>query len=89
MSFGAALPEITEVHLWSYDPAVTAAGLLDWIEVNGVETEAGSANADRGDALRLVPGDLTKDIGMRVEGSVADAVPDEREIRLTRIPHGR
>ena len=47
LNSGDALGAITEVHLWTFDPAVANPSLLDRIEVNGVPTEGGSAAAGR------------------------------------------
>ena len=54
ISFGDALAGITQVHLWTYDPGLTAPSLLDWIEVNGVPTESGATNAEREHSYRAV-----------------------------------
>ncbi len=61
LSFGDAIAEITQVHLWTYDPAVTAPSLLDWIEVNGVPTADSSATAGADGYRTVVPLDATND----------------------------
>ena len=47
LSFGDALAKISEIHLWTYERVVTNPSLLDWIEVNGVASDAGSTTTDR------------------------------------------
>ena len=61
LSFGDALSGITQVHLWTYDPAVTAPSLLDWMEVNGVPTEDSSATAGSDGYRTVVPRDALND----------------------------
>ena len=63
LSFGDVLSGITQVHLWTYDPAVTAASLLDWIEVNGVPTEDSTATAGSDRYRTVVPLDAMHDAG--------------------------
>ena len=63
LSFGDALANISEVHLWTYDDAVTDASLFDWIEVNGVASADGSTSTDRDLRRRLsIPSDLSVDV---------------------------
>ncbi len=61
LSFGDAITEITQVHLWTFDPALTAPSLLDWIEVKGVPTES-SATAGEHRYRTVVPMDVTGDV---------------------------
>lgn len=68
LSFGDAITEIAEVHLWTFDPALTAPSLLDWIEVNGVPTES-SATAGEFRSRTVVPMGVTDDVGVAREVS--------------------
>lgn len=63
LSFGEPLSEMTEVHLWTFDQSLSAASLLDWIEVNGVPTEDNSATAGEQGSRSVVPMDVTGDTG--------------------------
>ena len=91
LSFGEALSGITQVHLWTYDPAITAPSLLDWMEVNGVAVEGDSATAGAARYRTVVPLDAMNDAGAvrevspqivgesppRVDGRrTAEALPD-------------
>ena len=80
LNFGDAITEITEVHLWTFDPALTAPSLLDWIEVNGVPTGSSTANADHDDSFRLSPSNLTR------EGAIREASAAAREIPFQTCP---
>ena len=88
LSFGDAIQEVTQVHLWTYDPAVTAPSLLDWIEVNGVPVEDNSATAAGADGFRaVIPPEvmndaaLVREISPRIvgEGSRWRSPPPGRE----------
>ena len=62
LTFGDGLAKISEVHLWTWERAVTAPSLLDWIEVNGVATDGGTTSADGDFRRRLaVPSELSRD----------------------------
>ncbi len=64
VSFGDAITEISQVHLWTFDPALTAPSLLDWIEVNGVPREGGTNAAAAAHRYRtVVPLDALNDVG--------------------------
>ena len=75
LTFGAALTAITEVHLWTYDEALTSASLLDWIEVNGVRTTSSSANADGEYNLRPVPSSTRDMRAVREASAIVHEVP--------------
>ena len=78
LSFGDAITEITQVHLWTFDPALTAPSLLDWIEVNGVPVEGSSATAGADRYRAVVPRDIPRDGGAVREASprvVGDGPP--------------
>ena len=95
LSFGDAIVDITQVHLWTFDPALTAPSLLDWIEVNGVPTEGGSATAGADRYRTLVPMDVTRDSGPvreaspRVVGASPPRVVGEGPLRRSLIPGRR
>ena len=61
--FRSSLPEIDQVHFWSFDPAVSNPGLLDWIELNGVPVEGGSTAAGEPGYRAVVPLDAMNDVG--------------------------
>lgn len=78
LSFGDALSGITQVHLWTYDPAVTAPSLLDWIEVNGVPTEGSSTTTGTDRYRAVAPLDTMNEAGPAREASpriVGEASP--------------
>ena len=85
LNFGDALTGITEVHLWTYDAALTAASLLDWIEVNGVPVEGSSAAAGADRYHTEVPIDVMRDAGAVREASAR--VVGERPARRS-VPPG-
>ena len=91
LSFSAGLPGITDVALWTYDPATTAPSLLDWVEINGVPTESSSANADGEDTYRSLPVDITREIDASVPISAADVLPGagEKQLQLCLTPNCR
>ena len=75
--FNSSLPEIEAVHLWSVDDAAANPGLVDWIEINGLQI-GGSTNGDRDDSYwRTVLPERT------MSGGVA------REIRAEVRPTGK
>lgn len=83
LSFGDAITVIDQVHLWTYDPALTAPSLLDWIEVNGVPVEGTSATAGEFRSRMAVPMDVTReDTGVVREASprVVGEAPPRRSL---------
>ena len=87
LDFGEALSGITQVHLWTYDPALTAPSLLDWMEVNGVPTEDDSATAGSDRYRTVVPRDAMYDTGAVRE--VSPRVVGEGPPRRSLIPGRR
>ena len=92
LSFGDAIAEISQVHLWTFDPALTAPSLLDWIEVNGVPTEGSSATAGADRYRAVVPMGVTRDAGAvrevspQIVGESPSRVVGEGPLRRSPIP---
>lgn len=84
--FDSAVQEISEVHVWSIDPATTDPSLFDWIEVNGVPTES-SATAGEFRSPTVVPMDVTGDT--RAVREVSPRVVGEGPPRRSLIPGRR
>ena len=79
LSFGDGLSDIEAVHLWTYEPAVTAPSLLDWIEVNGVPTDGGATSADGNYRRRLaVPSELSRDAPGQVSATTPPGAGPKR-----------
>ncbi|MCY3703890.1 MAG: Ig-like domain-containing protein [Gammaproteobacteria bacterium] len=95
LSFGDAIAEISQVHLWTFDPALTAPSLLDWIEVNGVPTEGSSATAGANRYRTIAPLDAMDDAGAlrevapRIVGEASPRVVGEGPSRHSLTPSRR
>ena len=73
---------MTEIHMWTFDPALTAPSLLDWIEVNGVPVEEGAAAGELRPPAVIpmgVPGD-----GAAVRETSSKVVDEGRRLIPTR-----
>ncbi len=60
--FASALSEIDQVYMQSFDPETANPGLFDWIEINGVPAESGSAaTGEFGVRMAVPPMDAARD----------------------------
>lgn len=82
LSFGDAITEITQIHLWTFDPTVTAPSLFDWIEVNGVPVESGGTAAGEHSYRAVVPLEAMNDAGAvrEVSPGVVGEGPPQRSL---------